>query len=176
MRVLLASTSEIKLRALRRVWPQAQGVPSSAATPAQPINSGLLCAHRRLDALIGSNAKADLYVAIENGIDTIDYLNHGGGPEHFVDVCYVVAERGGQRYEAASLGVPIEKRIVAQARAETAPNYAQRELGYQVTAGELLARRDGCAADNWMADPRHGAVDRGTQILNALDQLTRALE
>ena len=173
MRVLVASTSAVKLQAVREIWPEVEGIAIAHALPAQPINSGLVCAHRRLDALLSQ--PADLYLAIENGIDTIDYLKDGDNT-HFIDVCYVVAQRNGQRYEAASFGIPVEKRIVAQAMAQTAPNYAHRDLGLEVTAGELLHKRDGVAADNWMADPRHGGIDRTVQIQNALQQLYLRLQ
>jgi len=179
MKVVLASASNIKLRAVRRLWPNVVGCDVSSATqlPAQPVNSGLRCAHARLDALLAAH-DADLYLALENGIDTIDYAELGGDAQHFCDVCYAVAQRGrdGERREAASFGIPISKAIVAAARSATEPNYAQRDLGYAVTAGELLQRAHGVDAANWMADARFGGVDRAVQILDALEQIQLALK
>lgn len=169
MKVLVASQSPVKLAAVQQRWPQAQGLASSAATPAQPINSALHCAHLRLDAI--QSEPADLYLAIENGIDTIGHLDNGGDARHYVDVCCVVAQLSNERREAISFGIPINKRLVETACAETPPDYALRNLGCAVTAGALLAREFGVTPDNWMADARFGGVDRKAQILDALNKL-----
>lgn len=121
MNIVVTSQSKIKLDAVKQSFPKAniQGAKSSALLPAQPINSGLICAHSRIDGLILPKC-ADLIISIENGIDTINHWEKGGDGNHFVDICYVVAQLpNGQRVEAESFAIPIPASFVRQAREAT---------------------------------------------------------
>jgi len=166
--VIVASNSELKLKAIRQRYPSAIGQAiTSAQLPPQPVNTALQCAHRRLDELVstvGSSRQTPLLIAIENGIDT---LSDGTGP---FDVCAVVLQSVGIRCEALSFGIPVERKWVRAAERATEPNFPLRDLGYQITVGQLLHEAYDVPADNWMNDARFGAIHRETQILNAFDQ------
>jgi non-canonical (house-cleaning) NTP pyrophosphatase len=183
MRVIVASESQVKLAAVcRRLGRNVSGqAVTGLQLPPQPINSAARCANLRLDALLQAHDKAtniaaiapdDLLIAIENGIDTI---NGGADNRYFSDVCAVIIQRGSTRYEALSFGIPIERKWVTAAERATDANYALRDLGYQVTVGQLLHRQYGVPADNWMRDPRFGGIDRTDQILDALDRALAAI-
>lgn len=166
---MIATTiSPLKLEVLREYYPSMVGVECNADLPSQPINSGLVCARARIDAL---PEKSELVISIENGIDTINHYELGGDFHHFVDVCYVVLQQGGQRFEAASFGIPIPKKYVLQAQAATTANYPMRHLGYEFTAGQFIAKEFACPSNNWMALPHFGNHDRRDQIRDALGKV-----
>lgn len=112
MKIVLASTSAIKIAACQQAFPGAEIVPVKVPSGVneQPMDlETLQGAHNRLAAAREVVPDADFYVAIENGV-----FDEGSA---YVDRALVVVEhREGLRYNTTSEGVVFPDAAVDEAR------------------------------------------------------------
>jgi non-canonical (house-cleaning) NTP pyrophosphatase len=178
MIIITTTKSAVKLDAIKKLLNPSQIISYStenAPLPAQPVNSGLICCHGRINFikennLILNNIKYDYIISIENGIDTINHYSKGGDSSRFVDICYVVIEDNlGNRQEYESIAIPIPNKYLEEARNATSPDYKYRDLGYEYTAGSMINKEfPNVDSANWMADLKFGGFSRINQIESAI--------
>jgi non-canonical (house-cleaning) NTP pyrophosphatase len=180
MIIITTTKSDVKLSAIKEHFKPTSIITYStefAELPAQPINSGLICCHRRIDHIKAENdinsTNYDLIISIENGIDTINHYNKGGDLNNFVDISYIVVEdKLGNRREYESIPIPIPRKYVEQSRKATSPNYKHYNLGYELTAGSMINKEFPLIdSANWMADPIFGGYSRKSQMLSAFKNI-----
>lgn len=146
MNILLASTSPIKVEAIKRVFPDATITTIDCAgceLPEQPLNCGDFCARARLQ-YAKTQAESEYIISIENSVDGAPGMGHA-------DRCHVVFERKGLfGYSAGCVAYPIDPRIMARAIIETIdstdphapPAGTKRIRGLKPTIGELYHTLD----------------------------------
>ena len=178
-KIYLATQSEVKISALRSITEQykffkdAEIVPydiQPESNPAQPVNSGLKCARRRLEALkeqilsgdgsVEINEKSNVFLALESEIST-EQENHP------VDVCHVVATRGEVEFTSFSYSIDVPDEYFKKTE-ETAE---KTEDGFNVTVGETIEAELGINAKNWMKDEKFGGFDRVEQLRGVLESV-----
>lgn len=174
---ITTTKSAVKLDAIKKLLNPSQTISYStenAPLPAQPVNSGLICCHERINFIKAnndlSNTKYDYIISIENGIDTINHYSKGGDSLRFVDICYVVIEDNlGNRQEYESIAIPIPNKYLEEARNATSPDYKYRDLGYEYTAGSMINKEfPNINSANWMGDLKFGGFSRIKQIESAI--------
>jgi non-canonical (house-cleaning) NTP pyrophosphatase len=139
MSIILCTTSDVKLQAVREVFPSTKVITyntSGASLPEQPLNCGYMCCQTRIN-FVKQNVLEDYkyIIAIENVIDTINLVD----PHHYLDVCHVIVEdRSGNQYHGVSKGIKIHKKYIDRARLLTPLNY--NRYGLAVTAGTMIAQ------------------------------------
>lgn len=134
MKIVLASTSAIKLDACRRAFPDAviETVKAPSGVSEQPIGDETLRgAFNRITAARLAVPDADVYVSIENGL----FVENG---EH-IDCAVVVMAKGDETITAFSDGVPFP----ADAVAETASRgFAEWTVGKVMAEMGLVRQHD----------------------------------
>lgn len=174
-KVTLCSESEVKSKALKEVigdFPWLENVElvfkdsQPEKNPVQPINSGRECSLRRIDHLGKALQTEDhLIIAIESDIQ----FKEAEGGNTCNDVCHVTIRRGDIVVSTESYPIPQPEEYYLKACKESDPEYANKEEGLSLTAGSIIARENpGVKANNWMADPKFGGMDRTHQIKDAL--------
>lgn len=176
MNVVVASESALKLEAVEACLTRFLisgssysiiGMKAICNNPEQPINSSLLCASRRVNALLSTcPPNTNIIISIENGI----VVNEGKGTCY--DVCTAVLfdmimKRSWSNH---SFPIPVPIKYYHQAK-EASANVRD---GLSVTIGECISKENpGIAKDNWMASPKFGGISRLDQITDALIPLLR---
>jgi len=180
MIVITTTKSSVKLEAIKKILNPSSIISYStenAGLPAQPVNTGLICCHERINFIKSmndlSNIKYDYIISIENGIDTINHYEKGGDAYHFVDICYIVIEDNlGNRQEYESVAIPIPTKYLEKAQNATSANYKYRNLGYEYTAGSMINKEfPHIDSTNWMNDPKFGGFSRVKQIESAINNV-----
>jgi len=156
LKVLLASKSEIKIKAVKEILGNDIQLDTITCDhlnlPPQPVDSAEFCALTRLDYIMLFSGY-DIYIAIENGIYETS----------FVDVCVVAVNNKGEISTARSIEVPLDKKIYKKYLLSSNIIKYGRDLTY----GKFLnSIDDQIPHDNWM---KHTAgIDRNDQIISAL--------
>jgi non-canonical (house-cleaning) NTP pyrophosphatase len=182
MIIITTTKSTVKLDSIKKCLNPSKIISFStenADLPNQPINSGLVCCHKRIDYIKSNgdlnslNADHDFIISIENGIDTINHYSKGGDYCNFVDICYVVIEdKNGNRQEFESIPIKIPRKYVEKARNMSSANYIHTDLGYEQTAGKMISLEyPHIDHANWMKDSLFGGVCRTKQIESAISQI-----
>lgn len=126
--------------------------------PPQPINSGKLCAERRIALLKEENpcdTKEAAYIAIESEIRDNGDIS---GPE---DVCHVIVSRGDVTLHSFSTPIPVPLNYYQMAQKEA----EALEGGLSITVGEIIEKNvEGVDAKNWMKEEQFGGWDRLDQL------------
>jgi non-canonical (house-cleaning) NTP pyrophosphatase len=91
MRILVATSSEIKLNAVKRALRGASvdGVTTKSGVPEQPVSQEIMTGADNRMSLIKDNKNYDYYISIENGITKFKTLDN----VTYVDVAYVLIEK-----------------------------------------------------------------------------------
>ena len=160
MKVLLASKSEIKIKAVKEILGNDIDLETiscdNLGLPSQPIDSAEQCALIRLENIMMIPGY-DVYIAIENGIYQLS----------FEDVCVIAVYRNEKITTAKSIGVPLDSK--SYERYLAASNEVNR-LGRDVTYGKFLSlsasKSNPISHDNWMK--QIAGIDRHDQIISAL--------
>ena len=157
MNILLASTSPIKVNAIKRVFPDATITTVDCADcklPEQPLDCGDFCARARLVyAKANTQTESEYIISIENSIDTAPGMGQA-------DRCHVLIEHKGLfGYSAGCVAYPVDPRIMAKALLETidpanpfAPAAGTRRIrGLTPTIGQLYHNLDSSIdPKNWV--------------------------
>ena len=149
--ILLASTSPLKLAAVRRAFPKHAITTINCDTlglPPQPINCAEICALLRLR--YSKNLKFpqtfDFYISIENGINKEDKT----------DICHVLIEHKGLfAHQLEGITIPVPPADLDCLSIETYSISGYNILGSPITVGEIIQRRDPSVdPKDWMSSPK----------------------
>jgi len=175
-RIILCSESELKKSALQeavKTFPWLNDVQlefkdsQPSVNPKQPVNSGHQCATNRINHL-GTDVQNEntLVIAIESEIRAYK----GEGDKEIVDdVAHVVITRNGFSVSSISSAIPVPVEYYEQAKKASDPENPNKTLGLTITAGAMIEKaHPEVKANNWMADPRFGGIDRSKQIVEAV--------
>jgi non-canonical (house-cleaning) NTP pyrophosphatase len=177
MNIVACTTSHVKLQAISALFRPANITTyntTGAPLPEQPLNCGYLCCQTRINFVKQQKLlEYDYIIAIENVIDTINYLSKGGDSHHYIDECHVMIEDVfGKQYHGISYGIKIHKKYVEQARFRTPLNY--NEHGLSVTAGRMIAEENPeIDHANWMV--KVYGISRQDQIKSALSECLKQM-
>jgi non-canonical (house-cleaning) NTP pyrophosphatase len=168
--IWVTSESPLKLDVVAQVFPQAEIIPSPvvAPNPPQPVNSAIECAKNRILALVETRSihrLPDLIISIENGLQ-VDAMT-------CADVSGVVMYQPQTDHwvEAISDPIWVNCAFYEEARAKSEAEGYFSPLGIKHTVGEMIQSHfPDIPANNWMADPRFGGIDRRRQMHQAISR------
>jgi non-canonical (house-cleaning) NTP pyrophosphatase len=182
-KVLLTSTSPIKIKALQNVLGPGYVIEdhdtSACGNPEQPVGAteSLICCKRRIEWLLKelnglspefhSIASATIY-SIESGIERVE-IERVEGESGPVDVVHVLIYNNGVYTYSRGATIKFPLQIWDLAKEESRSS----ELGWSVTVGEVISRGiPQMDAKNWML--KTSGIDRTDQITGVVQQAVEA--